>query len=72
MPREEDEGFDMGEVTYIKTSPSGKAMLVDWHGEEIWIPFSQVHNDSELHEDDTSGRKLVVSSWLAGREGWDG
>lgn len=61
----------MGEVTYIRTSKSNKAMLVDRHGEEIWIPFSAVHNDSDVHEDDKCQGKLVVAQWLAEKEGWD-
>jgi len=37
-------------------------------GEEIWIPKSQIHADSEVYKKDTEGT-LVVSEWFATKEG---
>lgn len=49
---------------------SEKAILVD--GPElppqIWIPKSQIHEDSEVFERDTEG-KLIVTLWLAKEKG---
>lgn len=52
-----------------------KAMLVDVEGEEIWIPYSHVDDDSELYKgkdcpEGTEGT-LVVSDWIAGQKGLD-
>lgn len=41
-----------------------KAILCDIEGEEIWIPKSQISDDSEVYEEDTSGT-LIISRWLA-------
>ena len=49
-----------------------KAILVEineW-GEEDWVPKSQIHDDSEVYEKDTSGT-LIVSGWFAREKGWD-
>ncbi len=67
----ETKGADLGHVQYLRTVRSGKAMIVEREGESLCIPFSQVHNDSEVHEDDLCDGKLVVTQWLADKEGWD-
>ena len=51
---------------------SKAAILVETEdGDEIWIPHSQIDNDSELWEDSDIGEegKLVVSAWLAEKKG---
>jgi len=52
---------------------TAKAILVEAEdGEEHWIPFSQIHDDSEIYESskkDDEG-KLVISEWLAKKIGW--
>jgi len=45
-----------------------KAVLVNVDGEEMWVPLSQVHDDSEVYAKDTAGI-LVVSSWFASKKG---
>jgi len=37
---------------------------------EVWVPQSQVHEDSEVYEEGGEGT-LVVSNWFAEKEGWD-
>ena len=52
---------------------SAKAILVeDEDGEEVWIPNSQIDDDSEIWEDSEKGEegKLVISEWLATQKGW--
>lgn len=54
-------------VRFIKTSASGKAILVEMFGEDTWIPRSQMEDDGsdgEIEEIENSGR-LVVSEWIA-------
>jgi hypothetical protein len=72
MARDEDEGVSLGTVT-VKARKE-RAMLVEYEGRDLWIPYSQVHNDSEIHEDDGGEEegKLVISSWLADKEGIEG
>ena len=53
-----------------------KALLVededDEDGEEVWIPHSQIHDDSELWDESKKGDrgKLVISEWMAKKIGW--
>ena len=50
-----------------------KAILVkgDVFDEEVWIPKSVIHDDSEVWEEGHMG-VLVVQSWFAIKEGWVG
>lgn len=45
-----------------------KALLCNIEGEEIWIPKSQIDDDSEVYEMGTTG-DLVVSRWIATQKG---
>ena len=50
-----------------------EALLVeDDEGEEVWIPFTQIHDDSEIWDESKKGEKgkIVVSEWIAKRVGW--
>lgn len=40
------------------------ALLCEIEGEDIWIPKSQIHDDSEVYEEGHSGT-LIVSEWIA-------
>jgi hypothetical protein len=44
------------------------AILVEIEGEEYWIPKSQIHDDSEVYQEGTSGQ-LVISQWIAEQKG---
>lgn len=48
-----------------------KAILVAVAGEEIWIPKSVVHDDSEVYSTDEDGREgtLRVKLWWAEKNG---
>ena len=51
---------------------TSKSILVtaDILEEEIWIPLSQVSDDSEVYEKGTSG-DLIISGWVARQKGLD-
>jgi hypothetical protein len=44
------------------------AILVEIDGREMWVPKSQVHDDSEVYKSGTEGN-LIISRWLAEKEG---
>jgi pectate lyase len=44
------------------------AILVEIEGEDIWIPKSQVDDDSEVYGKGHDGR-LVITAWIAKRKG---
>lgn len=49
---------------------SEMALLVEINGEEVWIPKSQVDEDSEVFDDDANAEGvLVVSEWIAIQKG---
>jgi hypothetical protein len=47
---------------------TGKALLVLVEGEEVWIPRSQIQEDSEVQDEGDSGT-LVIPMWLAEEKG---
>lgn len=50
---------------------SPDAIKVDIEGEEIWIPKRQIHDDSEVYKDGTSGT-LIMTKWIAETKGiWE-
>ncbi len=50
------------DVTCIRETE--KALLVEYEGEEFWVPQSVIHADSEVYQKDTEGT-LVVARWWA-------
>lgn len=67
----EKEGVSLGSCTLVRHSRA--AMLVDSpdYG-QVWVPYSQIHDDSTLYEKCEEGDEgeVVVSTWLAGERGW--
>ena len=47
-----------------------KALLCDVDGEEVWIPKSQIQDDSEVTEKGDMGI-LAIPAWLADEKGLD-
>ena len=59
------------QVTVLRKTDA--ALLVeDENGEEVWIPLSQIHDDSEIWDESKVGEqgKLVIPEWLATKKGW--
>ena len=46
------------------------ALLVDIDGDEVWVPKSVIHDDSEVYEKGHEGT-LVVESWWARKKGYE-
>jgi hypothetical protein len=47
-----------------------KALLVDIDGEKIWIPKSQIHDNSEVFDaDEHDEGTLIITEWLAKQKG---
>lgn len=44
------------------------ALLCNIDGEEIWIPYSQIDDDSEVSEVGDEG-ELVITEWFAVQKG---
>lgn len=54
------------DVTVLRDS--GAALLCNIEGEEIWMPKSQITDDSEVYKMDTEG-DLVITEWIAEQKG---
>ena len=48
----------------IATRATAKALLVEVEGKSVWIPQSQIHDDSEVFQVGDTGT-LVISAWIA-------
>ena len=47
-----------------------KALLMDIDGEEIWIPKSQIHDNSEVYDaGEHDEGTLVITEWIAKQKG---
>jgi hypothetical protein len=70
MPREE-KTFEVKDAKCTRLAASGKAILVEAEqfDEPVWVPISQVHDDSEVWKPGDEG-KLVVTEWIAMQKGW--
>ncbi len=58
----DDKHVTIQDVTAVRDSD--KAVLCDIEGEEIWIPKSQIHADSEVYAKETEGA-LIITRWIA-------
>lgn len=54
------------DVTVI--AETEKALLCDIEGEEIWIPKSQITDNSEVLEKGDKGM-LIITQWIASEKG---
>lgn len=64
----------MGEYTAsfdVETveAESEKAILVEIEGEKVWVPKSQIHEDSEVYSKESGGGTLIVTTWWATQKG---
>ena len=50
------------------TKETAAAIFVEVDGEEMWIPKSQVDDDSEVYGAGHEG-KLVITEWIAKQKG---
>lgn len=57
------------ECTEVKKD-TGPALLcaTKEHG-DVWVPKSQIHDDSETYKSGTNGT-LIVTQWFAEQRGW--
>lgn len=54
----------------VATAESLKALLVVVDDQEVWVPKSQIEDESEVYRKGHEGT-LVVTDWFAKQKGWD-
>lgn len=57
--------FDVDQVE----AEGEKAILVELEGEKVWVPKSQIHDDSEVYSKASGGGTLIVTRWWAEQRG---
>lgn len=62
-------GDDTEAIADVKTiRETAKALLCRIGKRDVWVPKSQIHDDSEVYKQGHEG-KLVLSQWFAEQEG---
>ena len=64
--RDNEELVEFDDIFCRRDTPI--AILVRVEGQEVWIPKSQIHADSEVFAAGTDG-KLIISQWIAEKKG---
>ncbi len=62
-----DKTVEFEDVPEVKRETDA-AILCVVEGNEMWIPKSQIDDDSEVYKKGTSG-KLIVTEWIALQKG---
>ncbi len=61
---------DLGQAQCIRMTEKALLVQLETESDARWIPKSQVHDDSEVYDDDKNASgKLVVTEWFANKEG---
>ena len=56
------------DVGVVRRTDSALLCVID--GKEVWIPVSQIDDDSEVFDDGENGEgKLVITEWIAIQKG---
>lgn len=68
MPLELHEDYVAEKAKVLRESP--KALLIRFDGQEMWVPKSCIHDDSEVFDaKDNAEGKLVLKGWFAADKG---
>jgi hypothetical protein len=65
------EPVSVGKARVIRATAKALFVHIDDGDEEVWIPKSCIHDDSEVYAEDSEPGELVVVAWFARKEGWD-
>lgn len=52
----------------VETEKALHVFVVDT-GDEVWIPKSQIHDDSDVYSRDTSPGTITITRWIAEQKG---
>lgn len=55
------EGYEVGQARCVRATPKALLLKIDGVGEE-WVPRSQIHDDSEVYDEDHNGTLVVLST----------
>jgi hypothetical protein len=58
--------IEFGDVKAVADSELGLRISVG--GKAVWVPKSEIHEDSDVYENGTEGT-LIISEWVAKKKG---
>lgn len=61
---------DVARIGARALKETAKALLIDAGDEQVWVPKSVIHDDSEVYAAGHEG-ELVVQAWFGRKHGWD-
>lgn len=66
------DSVNLGASERRKVTDKAMLVFVEDLGEEVWVPKSAIHDDSEVYDSRYEGEEgdLIVKSWLARDRGW--
>jgi len=62
--------YSLGQAMVKNNTINGLWVHVDDFGQDVFIPFSQIHEDSEVCDHNSDPGELVITEWLATERGW--
>lgn len=66
----ESKGWWEDEVLVLRNQPSqDRAMLVQYEGEKVWIPYSQIESPDPEEVEENETITLLIPDWLAVEKG---
>jgi len=63
----DDEPVRIRDVSSVGETEHAVLCRIPGRRSELWIPKSQIHDDSDVYADDQTGT-LVITAWLAEKE----
>jgi len=62
--------FEIYDAEIIHSSGAAVKVRAPIFGEDTWIPYSQIDDDSEVFREGDKGT-LIIKDWWAEKEGWE-
>lgn len=65
----DDKPVNLGRVQVVRATSKALFVHIDEDDNEVWIPKSVIHDDSEVWQEDSEPGEMVVAAWFARKEG---
>lgn len=62
--------FSLGPATVVRSTDKGLWVHLEDHSTDDFVPYSQIHDNSEVYRSDSKPGELVITEWLANERGW--
>ncbi len=62
--------FEIDDAEVVGETPNGFWIQAPIFDEDVFVPESQIHEDSEVSKSANNSGTLIVKDWLAEKRGW--